>query len=110
MTLMQRLFTIGLGGLLLSGLSLISASAEFVPALALPPPNDVPEEVLRTEIIVEARSPLDGQPLTAAEYAELQAQLQTAPYPPTLDSKIQNQFTLLYLRRAIRIFLPFVLR
>jgi len=105
MTLMQRLLTIGF-----SGFSLVSVSAEFIPALALPPPDDVPEEVLRTEIIVEARSPLDGQPLTAAEYAELQAQLQTAPYPPTLNSKIRDQFTLLYLRRAIRIFLPFVLR
>jgi hypothetical protein len=109
MTLIQRLLTIGLGGSL-SGLSLISATAGSVPALALPPPDDVPEEVLRTEIIVEARSPLNGQPLTAAEYAELQAQLQVAPYPPTLDSKIQNQFTLLYLRRFIRIFLPFVLQ
>jgi len=105
MTLMQRLLTIGLGGF-----SLISATATPVPALALPPPDDVPEEVLRTEIIVEARSPLDGQPLTAAEYAELQAQLQVAPYPPTLDSRIEDQFALLYLRRAIRIFLPFVLR
>jgi len=39
------------------------------PATALPPPEDLPEEILRTEIITEARSPIDGQPLTAAEYA-----------------------------------------
>lgn len=38
-------------------------------AIALPPPEDVPEEILRTEIITEARSAIDGQPLTAAEYA-----------------------------------------
>ena len=44
------------------------------PAIALPPPDDLPEEILRTEIITEARSPIDGQPLTAAEYAQLQAQ------------------------------------
>lgn len=104
MTLMQQLLTIGLGGL-----SWLSTTAAY-PALALPPPDDVPEEVLRTEIIVEARSPMNGQPLTAAEYAELQAQLQIAPYPPTLDSRIEDQFALLYLRRAIRVFLPFVLR
>jgi hypothetical protein len=42
--------------------------------IALPPPEDLPEEILRTEIITEARSPIDGQPLTAAEYAQLQTQ------------------------------------
>ena len=42
----------------------------------LPPPEDTPEEILRTEIITEARSPINGELLTAAEYAELQALLQ----------------------------------
>ncbi len=41
---------------------------------ALPPPEDVPEEILRTDIITEARSPTDGQPITPAEYAQLQLQ------------------------------------
>jgi hypothetical protein len=36
-----------------------------------PPVVDIPEEVLRTEIITEARSPIDGTPLSAAEFAEL---------------------------------------
>ena len=49
----------------------ISAIAQSV--LALPPPEDTPEEVLRTEIFLTARSPVDGKPLTAAEYAQLQA-------------------------------------
>ena len=35
-------------------------------ALALPAPEDIPEEVLRAEIITSARSPLDNQPLTEA--------------------------------------------
>ncbi len=39
---------------------------------ALPPPEDLPEEILRTEIITEARSPIDGQPITPAEYIQLQ--------------------------------------
>ena len=39
----------------------------------LPPPEDTHEEILRTEIITEARSPIDGELLTAAEYAQLQA-------------------------------------
>jgi hypothetical protein len=33
--------------------------------------TDIPEEVLRTEIITEARSPIDGRPLSAGEFAEL---------------------------------------
>ncbi|PSN10682.1 hypothetical protein C7271_25645, partial [filamentous cyanobacterium CCP5] len=46
------------------------------PGLSLPPPEDTPEEILRTEVIVEARSPLTGEPLSVAEYAALQAELQ----------------------------------
>ncbi len=44
--------------------------------IALPPPEDTPEEILRTQIIIEARSPIDGKPLNAAEYIQLQAPLQ----------------------------------
>ncbi|MCT7982822.1 glutathione S-transferase [Laspinema sp. A4] len=40
-------------------------------ATALPPASDVPEEILRTEIITQGRSPVDGTPLTPAEYAAL---------------------------------------
>ncbi|MCT7993924.1 hypothetical protein [Laspinema olomoucense] len=40
-------------------------------ATALPPASDVPEEILRTEIITQGRSPIDGTPLTPAEYAAL---------------------------------------
>ena len=36
--------------------------------MALPPENDVPEEVLATGIIVQGRSSLNNQPLTASEY------------------------------------------
>lgn len=50
-------------------------------AEALPPPEDIPEEILRTEIILEGRSPLDGKPLSAAEYAELEARLAQRAYP-----------------------------
>lgn len=40
-------------------------------ANALPPASDIPEEILRTEIITQGRSPIDGTPLTPAEYAAL---------------------------------------
>jgi len=77
-------------------------------ALALPPPEDTPEEVLRTEIFLTARSPIDGKPLTAAEYAQLQAKLQTRPAPPTLNPQVREIVFLLQLRKAIRTFLPFL--
>jgi len=75
---------------------------------SLPPPEDTPEEVLRTEIITEARSPVDGKPLTAAEYAQLQAQLQARPIAPQLSPKVREAILLLRLRRVIRTILPFL--
>ncbi|MUL35102.1 hypothetical protein [Gloeocapsopsis dulcis] len=76
--------------------------------LALPPPEDIPEEVLRTEIITDARSPIDGKPLTAAEYADLQAQLQNRPVTPPLSPQVREAITLLRLRRLIRTLIPFL--
>jgi hypothetical protein len=78
------------------------------PALALPVPEDTPEEILRTEIILEARSPVDGKPLTAAQYTELQAKLQTRRTPPRLNPKVQDTIFLLRLRRLFRTVLPFL--
>jgi hypothetical protein len=75
--------------------------------IALPPPEDIPEEILRTEIITEARSPVDGKRLTAAQYAELQAQLQTVP-PPKLDPKIRDQIFLLRVRKFLLQLFPFL--
>jgi hypothetical protein len=75
--------------------------------IALPPPEDTPEEILRTQIIIEARSPIDGSFLTAAEYIQLQAQLQEVP-PPKLDPKIREQIFLLRLRKTLLQFFPFL--
>jgi hypothetical protein len=80
------------------------ASAE-----ALPAPEDTPEEVLRAEIITGARSPIDGSPLTAAEYAQLQAKLSTAPPEKIeLSPKIRRNIGLLRLRKFIKTFFPFI--
>lgn len=76
--------------------------------LALPPPEDIPEEVLRTEIITQARSPIDGKQLTAAEYAELQAQLQDRQVTPPLSPQVRETVKLLRLRRIIRTLIPFL--
>lgn len=91
---------------LLSPLALMS-SAGF--ALALPPAEDVPEEVLRTQIILDARSPIDGKPMTPADYAVLQAK-QQATYQPAseLPPKVRGVVGLLKLRKFIKTFLPFI--
>ncbi|OLP19502.1 glutathione S-transferase [Leptolyngbya sp. 'hensonii'] len=73
--------------------------------LALPPVEDTPEEVLRAEIITEARSPIDGQALTAAEFAELEAMLQVDAQT-IVSTRIRQQVFLLRIRRALRTLLP----
>ncbi|MBE9229325.1 glutathione S-transferase [Phormidium sp. LEGE 05292] len=76
---------------------------------ALPPPEDIPEEILRTEIITEGRSPIDGKLLSAAEYAELQASLQLdSPPEPMVSREIKHLLFLLRIRSQIRLILPFL--
>ncbi|MBE9014109.1 hypothetical protein IQ250_28365 [Pseudanabaenaceae cyanobacterium LEGE 13415] len=82
-----------------------------IPAVALPPPEDQPEEVARTEIITEARSPLDNKPLNAAEYAALQEQLQEGqPVNPrdSVSPELRRTIGLLRLRRLIKTVFPFI--
>lgn len=75
--------------------------------MALPPPEDIPEEILRTEIIIDARSPIDGRPLNAAEYAQLQEQLQVSPQPK-LSTDLRQTVYLIQLRKALLQFFPFL--
>ena len=70
--------------------------------------EDVPEEILRTEIITEARSPLTGDPLTAAEYAQLQAELAAPAGGNLVNEDIQYLIFLLQFRRAIKPIVPFI--
>jgi hypothetical protein len=75
------------------------------------PPNadDTPEEILQTEVITSARSPIDNQPLTATEYAELQIAIEQAnQVSPKLSSKARNIVALLKLRQFIKTTLPFI--
>ena len=77
--------------------------------LAVPPPEDVPEEVLRSEIVLDARSPIDGKPMTASEYAELQTQLQTPPpTQPELAPKVRKTLNLIRARKFLKTFFPFL--
>ncbi|TVP60636.1 MAG: hypothetical protein EA343_16795 [Nodularia sp. (in: Bacteria)] len=75
--------------------------------VALPPPEDIPEEILRTEIIIDARSPIDGKPVNAAEYAELQEQLRVSP-PPKLSADLRQTIYLIQLRKALLQIFPFL--
>ncbi len=69
--------------------------------------EEVPEEVLRQEMILEGRSPLDGAPLTATEYAELQAELERLNEPtPTVSPKLQQLVMLVKLRKFLKTVLP----
>ncbi|NET30828.1 MAG: hypothetical protein F6K19_02340 [Cyanothece sp. SIO1E1] len=103
---MRRRLQLAFGVNLLLGVILPSELA-----LCLPPPEDVPEEILRTEIIVEARSSIDGRPLTAAEYAELRAQLEAGPdTPPEISPDIRRLIFLLRVRKLIRGIFPFLLK
>lgn len=92
--------------LLLVGLGLWATVAGK--ALALPPMDDVPEEILRTEVITQARSPLDGEPLSAADYAVLQARLRDPNIEAMVSSELAQLVQLLQLRRALRPVLPFL--
>jgi hypothetical protein len=69
---------------------------------------EIPEEILRTEIITEARSPLTGEPLSAAEYAQLQAELDQPAGGNLLNDDIRRLVFLLEFRRAFKPILPFL--
>ncbi|MEL6553698.1 MAG: hypothetical protein AAFQ63_09610, partial [Cyanobacteria bacterium J06621_11] len=73
----------------------------------MPEIEEIPEEILRTEIITEARSPLTGEPMSAAEYAQLQAELNGSNGTPTVSDDIRYLIFLLEFRRAIKPIIPF---
>lgn len=76
---------------------------------ALPPPEDSPEEVLRTEIVLDGRSPITGRPLSAANYAELEARLEAElRTTPILSPRIREIFFLLSILRGARLVFPFL--
>jgi hypothetical protein len=65
----------------------------FVPlahASKPPTPDDIPEEVLRAEIITEARSPIDGKPLSAIDFAELVVRVEQTTERDVATASLQN--------------------
>lgn len=75
----------------------------------LPPPDDIPEEILRTEVITTARSPVDGQPLSPGEYAALMEALQDPNRVElTLPASVRELIFLLRIRRVVKPILPII--
>ncbi len=73
--------------------------------------EDPPEEVLRAEIYTDARSPIDGKQLTAAEYTELMEKLRSLDSIPPEDlvsPKVVEVIGLLKLRKFLKQFIPFI--
>jgi hypothetical protein len=91
-------------GFIISSITLMNLISSIT--FALPPPEDIPEEILRSEIITEGRSPLDNQRLSAREYAELKAELAKSKYPPELNPKLKQLIFLLKLRQLSRFLIP----
>lgn len=69
---------------------------------------EIPEEILRTEIITEARSPITGERLSAAEYAQLVAALEAPAGGNLVNQDIRYLVYLLQIRRALKPILPFI--
>ena len=85
----------------------LCANAMPIQAQTLPPENDIPEEVLRAEIITEARSPLDGKALSATEFAEFivtsRQELDAANASAAVrDTKFKEYLYLLRLRSFLK--------
>jgi len=73
--------------------------------------EDTPEEVLRAEIYTDARSPIDGKQLSAAEYTELMEKLRSLDGIPPEDlvsPKVREVIGLLKLRKFLKQFIPFI--
>jgi hypothetical protein len=71
----------------------MSGSQLFIPlshAGKPPTTEDIPEEVLRAEIITEARSPIDGKPLSAIDFAELVVRVEQKTVQDDATASLQN--------------------
>jgi hypothetical protein len=78
-----------------------------VRANTIPIDRDIPEEILRAEIIIEARSPIDGRALSATEFAELVVETKQQLDRSSAElgagsSKIKDTLFLLRLRSFLR--------
>jgi hypothetical protein len=76
-------------------------------AIALPPPEDVPEEVLRVEMMVEARDRM-GLPIAPGAYVQLQQAIDRRNQEaPQISEDLQSLLLQLRILNVIKSILPF---
>ena len=73
---------------------------------SLPTDDDLPEEVLATEITLDARSSLDNQVLSPQEYLQEKQGEEESLFPPEVDSEIQHNIFLLQILKMFRTINP----
>ncbi len=96
-----------IGMFLLTFISMGNTRVQAAEATTTEP--DLPEEVLRSEILLDGRSPFDGKRLTATEYAELQQEIEKANVvEPQIALKIRRLVGMIKLRKFIKRVLPIV--
>lgn len=96
-----------IGMLVLTAISIGTTRVHAAELTAMEP--DLPEEVLRSEILLDGRSSFDGKRLTATEYAELQGEIEKAnAVEPQIAPKIRRLVGLLKFRKFIKWVLPIV--
>jgi hypothetical protein len=100
-----RLNKWAIGMLLLTSISMGNTRVQAAESPTIEP--DLPEEVLRSEILLDGRSPFDGKRLTATEYAELQQEIEQAnAVEPQISPKIRGLVGRLKFRKFIKRVLP----
>jgi hypothetical protein len=93
--------------ILLTCVSMGNTGVQAAESPAIEP--DLPEEVLRSEILLDGRSPFDGRRLAATEYTELQQEIEQAnEVEPQVASKIRRLIGLIKFRKFIKRVLPIV--
>ena len=93
------LYKIIVVGLLLTGM-------ENRRGFSLPSPRDIPEEMLRNEIITEGRSEVNGKILNSLEYSEIHENMLKSPYHYEVNSKLRHLVFLLKIRKMLKTFVP----
>jgi hypothetical protein len=91
----------------LAPLTLICVGAIAPSAIALPPPEDVPEEVLRVEMMVDSRDRM-GQPIAPGAYVQLQQTIDRQNQAnPQISEDLQSLLLQLRILNVIKSIIPF---
>lgn len=77
-----------------------------LPGAAIPPPTDIPEEILAAEIFLQARDN-EGKPLGVTEYALIREKEKEGIYPPLPSPQLREKIFLLQLLHMFRTLIPF---